>query len=209
MSNLDVAAIITDQNVKEALGHRFPSVPCLAIPPGESSKSLKSFEKVHSWLIKNGIQRGNTIGVIGGGVVGDLGGFVAATYMRGITYIQVPTSLLAMVDSSVGGKVGVDLPEGKNLVGAFHPPIEVRVCLSALDTLPIRHFTNGMAEVLKYGFISDPAILDVDPDDELSSLVRQCIQIKADIVAADEFETNGIRATLNFGHTIGHALETA
>ncbi len=152
---------------------------------------------------------------LGGGVVGDLAGFVAATYLRGINFVQVPTTLLAMVDSSVGGKTGVNLPEGKNLVGAFHQPKLVVADLDTLATLPAREFAAGMAEVIKYGAIRDRALFDrvatgVKPDDaDLDVIVEKCVAIKARIVENDEFETKGERALLNFGHTIGHAIEKA
>jgi 3-dehydroquinate synthase len=152
---------------------------------------------------------------LGGGVVGDLAGFVAATYLRGINFVQVPTTLLAMVDSSVGGKTGVNLPEGKNLVGAFHQPKLVVADLDTLKTLPAREFAAGMAEVIKYGAIRDKALFErvakgVKPDDaDLDVIVETCVAIKARIVENDEFETKGERALLNFGHTIGHAIEKA
>jgi 3-dehydroquinate synthase len=160
-------------------------------------------------MAQAGCGRNTTLVAIGGGVIGDLGGFLAASYMRGIPYLQVPTTLLSQVDSSVGGKVGVDLPEGKNLVGAFYPPTAVAIPEDVLSHLPERHFANGMAEVLKYGFILDADFSDaLNGDDlDLPATVRHCIQIKADVVQADEFERLGIRAKLNFGHTVGHALE--
>ncbi|MEQ1821447.1 MAG: 3-dehydroquinate synthase [Fimbriimonadaceae bacterium] len=202
LHSLTCDAIITDRNVQAALSGKLPSVPALVLEPGEPTKSLSEFERSLRWLAQNGIKRNHTIAAVGGGVIGDLGGYVAASYMRGIRYVQVPTSLLAMVDSSVGGKVGIDIPEGKNLVGAFYPPAEVILYQNALATLPREHFVNGMAEVLKYGFISDPSILN-----ETEPPIRRCIDIKANVVAADEFDTTGLRAILNFGHTIGHALE--
>ncbi len=209
LGDLTCKAIITDDNVLRAIGQEFPDVPCLALPPGEATKSLECLGRTLSWLAQIGVRRGDAIGAIGGGVIGDLGGFVAATYMRGMRYVQVPTSLLAMVDSSVGGKVGIDLPEGKNLMGAFHPPVEVFVWFDALKSLPPEHYANGMAEVLKYGFINDPEILEWQSRTALPELIRRCISIKASIVARDEFETTGERAILNFGHTIGHAVEAA
>ncbi len=159
--------------------------------------------------------RSGTILAIGGGVIGDLAGFVAATYLRGVAFVQVPTTLLAMVDSSVGGKTGVNLPEGKNLVGAFHQPKLVVADLDTLSTLPASEFAAGLAEVIKYGVIKDKALFDqvadgVKPsDDDLAEIVEKCVTIKARIVEQDEFETKGERALLNFGHTIGHAIEKA
>jgi 3-dehydroquinate synthase len=146
---------------------------------------------------------------LGGGVVGDLAGFVAATYMRGVPLVQIPTSLLAQVDSSVGGKVGIDLPEGKNMVGAFYPPERVSICTETLDTLSQREFDNGMAEVWKAGFILDRSLVDrlVAKSLTRDEMVQRCIEIKRQVVEADEFETNGERAKLNFGHTVGHAVE--
>ena len=148
-------------------------------------------------------------------MIGDLAGFVAASYLRGIAFVQVPTTLLAMVDSSVGGKTGVNLPEGKNLVGAFHQPKLVIADLDMLSTLPPREFAAGMAEVIKYGAIADRALFDrvadgVKPGDaDLAEIIERCVTIKARIVEKDEFETGTQRALLNFGHTIGHAIEKA
>jgi 3-dehydroquinate synthase len=168
-----------------------------------------------SQLAQRKIPRSGTVIALGGGVIGDLAGFVAATYLRGIAFVQVPTTLLAMVDSSVGGKTGVNLPEGKNLVGAFHQPRLVVADLDTLATLPPREFAAGMAEVIKYGAIRDSALFDrvargVTPQDaDLAEIVEICVTIKARIVERDEFETKGERALLNFGHTLGHAIEKA
>ena len=206
----EASFVITDRNLNGHFGHLLPAgTPVYKVEPGESSKSTAGYLQAIHWLASTGAQRDATVVALGGGVVGDLAGFAAATYMRGIPYIQVPTSLLAQVDSSVGGKVGVDLPEGKNMLGAFHPPIEVRMATDLLHTLPPREFANGMAEVLKYGFIMAPEILGMDARKDVRSLVRRCIECKRDVVEADEFETTGRRAILNFGHTVGHALEHA
>jgi 3-dehydroquinate synthase len=162
------------------------------------------------------LERKSFVVALGGGVVGDLAGFVAATYLRGISFVQVPTTLLAQVDSSVGGKVGVNLPAGKNLVGAFWQPRRVLCDLSTLDTLPDREYRSGLAEVIKYGIIRDarlfrrleqrvPELLERDPA-TLTGVVARCCEIKAEVVGQDETE-GGLRAILNFGHTIGHALE--
>lgn len=193
----------------------YPEIPNpIVVAPGEVSKSIQTYESVLRQLAKRGMQRRGTLVAFGGGVIGDLGGFVAASYMRGVRLVQIPSSLLAMVDSSVGGKVGIDLPEGKNLVGAFYPPEEVLLIPELLSTLPKREFTNGVAEIAKYGFIMDRALAarmaegpltETSPD--LSAIVLLCIMHKAHVVQNDEFETNGLRATLNFGHTIGHAIE--
>jgi len=185
------------------------------IPGGEGSKTLENVASLLSDLAKEKLSRSAVLIAIGGGVIGDLAGFVAATYLRGIAFVQVPTTLLAMVDSSVGGKTGVNLPEGKNLVGAFHQPKLVVADLDTLKTLPPREFAAGMAEVIKYGAIKDKALFDrvakgVKPDDkDLDEIVEKCVAIKARIVENDEFETKGERALLNFGHTIGHAIENA
>ncbi len=200
--------IITDENVRRFLSVPWPATPTLVLPPGEITKSLGSLEQCASWLAEAGASRKSTVVALGGGVIGDLAGFVASTYMRGIDHIQIPTTLLAQVDSSVGGKVAVDLPQGKNLVGAFHPPVSVTIDPGLLQTLPKRQMDNGMAEVWKYAFIAKP---DLEPrlesGTDLALVIHDCISIKAEIVAKDEFETNGQRATLNFGHTVGHAIE--
>ena len=184
------------------------------VPSGESSKSPEIYTELLSRVARSQLRRDGRIIALGGGVVGDLAGFVAATYMRGVAFLQVPTTLLAMVDSSIGGKVGIDLPEGKNLAGAFYPPTQVRVAVEFLQTLPERQLANGAAEVWKHAFIADQLLLGtlrhqpIHPGDErLADIIQSSLQVKADVVEADEFETNGRRATLNFGHTIGHALE--
>jgi 3-dehydroquinate synthase len=187
----------------------------LTVPPGESSKSLAEAQFLLSSLAKHKVPRSGAIVGLGGGVIGDLAGFVAATYLRGINFVQLPTTLLAMVDSSVGGKTGVNLPEGKNLVGAFHQPKLVVADLDTLGTLPAREFSAGMAEVIKYGCIRDKELFDrvaggvTFGDEDLAEIVENCVSIKARIVENDEFETSGERALLNFGHTIGHAIERA
>jgi 3-dehydroquinate synthase len=191
--------------------------PCLVtVPAGETAKSLQTVAACYDRLAAHRLERGSFIVALGGGVVGDLGGFVAATYLRGIAFVQAPTTLLAQVDSSVGGKVGVNLSAGKNLVGAFYQPRLVLCDLDTLDTLPEREFTAGLAEVIKYGIIYDaalfrrlerdlPKLAARDPD-TLAAVVARCCQIKAKVVGQDETEA-GLRAILNFGHTIGHALE--
>ncbi len=182
---------------------------------GEQAKTLETASRILSDLAGEKLSRSAILVALGGGVIGDLAGFVAATYLRGIAFVQVPTTLLAMVDSSVGGKTGVNLPEGKNLVGAFHQPKLVVADLDTLQTLPAREFAAGMAEVIKYGPIHDAALFarcvkGVKPGDpDLDTIVEKCVTIKARIVEADEFETKGERALLNFGHTIGHAIEKA
>jgi 3-dehydroquinate synthase len=189
----------------------------IEVPSGESSKSMRVYADVVGRLARTGLTRDGTIFALGGGVVGDLGGFVAGTYMRGVDLVMLPTSLLAMVDSAVGGKVGVDLPEGKNLVGAFVRPRLVAADLEWLGTLPATEVSNGLAETIKMGFLSGGdyfADLSLTPPareaglDALQTLVLQSVRFKARIVAQDELE-GGLRAILNYGHTIGHALEAA
>ena len=213
----DDLRVITDSNV---LHHYRPILEAkpyvVIINPGEQSKSLEGYGGLLGWLAKSKASRKTAICALGGGVVGDLAGFVAATYMRGVPLYQIPTSLLSQVDSSVGGKVGVDLEEGKNLVGAFYPPIGVTIDVELLATLPVRQFSNGMAEVWKYGFIMDADLVQILSSEELraghpglQNVVERCITLKAQVVEEDEFETLGIRAILNFGHTVGHAIEFA
>ena len=190
----------------------------LTVPAGEKSKSWAAVGRCHDQLAAHRLERRSFIVALGGGVVGDLAGFVAATYLRGIDFVQVPTTLLAQVDSSVGGKTGVNLRAGKNLVGAFHQPRLVLCDLATLDSLPDREFRSGLAEVIKYGIIRDPALfrrLERDLDrlvardpDTLGAVVARCCAIKAEVVGADETES-GLRAILNFGHTVGHAIENS
>jgi len=186
------------------------------IPAGETTKSLQWVGYLYEKAAAAGLDRSSVVVALGGGVTGDLAGFVAATYMRGVRLVQIPTTLLAMVDSSVGGKTGINLELGKNLVGAFHQPIAVEADLDILKTLPRRDYISGLAEVVKYGVIWDapffallekhvPALLDRDPV-ILEKVVARCCEIKAEVVALDERET-GPRAILNFGHTLGHAVE--
>ncbi|NOY82252.1 MAG: 3-dehydroquinate synthase [Kiritimatiellaeota bacterium] len=188
-----------------------------AFPAGEASKTLATLGDLCRRAVENGLDRQALFIALGGGVVGDLTGFAAATYMRGVAYIQVPTTLLAMVDSSVGGKTAVDLPEGKNLVGAFHQPELVLAQLNWLRTLPPRQVRCGVAEVIKYGVILDPeffAYLEASMPELLvldatvcRQVVLQSCRLKAQVVAQDENESKGIREILNFGHTFGHAVE--
>lgn len=206
------SVVVTDSNVLAAW--RPGDLPVVEVPPGEPHKNLANFAALLEAFAARGATRSTTVVALGGGVIGDLAGFAAAAYMRGVPLIQVPTTLLAMVDASVGGKVGVDLEAGKNLAGAFHPPIAVWIALETLRTLPERQFRNGTAEVWKTGCILDAALfatLEDEPltpgDPRLQSLVGRCVALKAEIVTDDEFETSGRRAVLNFGHTIGHALE--
>ena len=193
--------------------------PCLvSVSAGESAKSLRTVQVCYDELAGHRLERSSFIVALGGGVVGDLAGFVAATYLRGIAFVQVPTTLLAQVDSSVGGKVGVNLRAGKNLVGAFHQPRLVLCDLDTLRSLPEREYRSGLAEVIKYGIIYDarlfrrlerelPEVL-ARRAGTLAGIVARCCQIKAKVVGQDETES-GLRAILNFGHTIGHALEAS
>ncbi len=176
------------------------------IPSGEQSKNVKNYVEILSFLAKNQFTRYDSVVALGGGVVGDLAGFVAATFMRGINFYQVPTTLLAMTDASVGGKTAIDLVEGKNLVGAFYQPKGVFINIQTLKTLPQKELQNGWGEVVKYAFLS------ADIEKELSAgiteqLIYDCVQLKANIVADDEKES-GKRMLLNLGHTVGHAIET-
>ena len=217
-------AIITDTNV----GRRFAkaafnslanagfSPSLIVVPAGETAKSLKTVQTGYDLLAAHRLERKSFIIALGGGVVGDLAGFIAATYLRGIAFVQVPTTLLAQVDSSVGGKVGINLKAGKNLVGAFYQPRLVLCDLATLATLPEREFRAGLAEVIKYGIIYDaklfaqlehdlPKLLRREPK-TLAAIIARCCEIKAEVVGQDETE-DGLRAILNFGHTLGHAIE--
>jgi 3-dehydroquinate synthase len=219
-------AIITDTNVgRHFAGTALKSLATsgfapvlITVPAGEKSKRLDVVEKCFDQLAAHRLERKSFIIALGGGVVGDLAGFVAATYLRGIPFVQVPTTLLAQVDSSVGGKTGVNLKSGKNLAGAFYQPQLVLCDLDALKTLPEREYVSGLAEVIKYGIIYDailfaqlehnlPKLLQRDTA-ALAEVVARCCEIKADVVGQDETE-GGLRAILNFGHTIGHAIENS
>jgi len=180
------------------------------IPAGEASKSGENYLHILNFLAENQLTRTDCIVALGGGVVGDLAGFVSATYLRGVSYIQVPTSLLAMVDSSVGGKTAIDLPAGKNLAGAFYQPDLVLCDLTALQTLPKDVFLDGCAEVIKYGILFDAALFEHlkahGPNFEREYVVTRCVELKRDIVNRDEKDL-GERQLLNLGHTLGHSIE--
>ena len=192
---------------------------CFIIPPGEPSKNFNLAQAIYQWLVGLKAERGQAIIAVGGGVVGDLAGFVAATFLRGVPFVQVPTSMAAMVDASVGGKVAVNLPQGKNLVGAFYQPRAVIADVSTLSSLGKRELSEGWAEAIKHGLILDPDLFDLfeehaeelmDLKPELSTeIIRRSMASKADIVSQDERETLDIRILLNYGHTIGHALEAS
>jgi 3-dehydroquinate synthase len=196
-----------------ALEQRLPRVRRHDLPPGEASKNLAEVERSCQWLAEQGYDRGAAVVGVGGGAATDHAGFVAAIYLRGISFALCPTTLLAMVDASVGGKTGVDLPAGKNLVGAFHQPRAVIADLGFLETLPARERAAGMAEIVKAGLIADEALfvalerLSGAPDaDALGEIIAAAVRVKAAVVTEDERES-GRRAILNFGHTLGHALE--
>jgi 3-dehydroquinate synthase len=214
------SALLTDQNVWRALPAPLREIvgglPRLELPPGEKTKSLADLGRVLDFMAAERLDRSSVLWIVGGGVIGDLGGFAAAAYLRGIEFVQVPTTLLAMVDSSIGGKTGINLSAGKNLVGAFHHPREVFLPLPCLRTLPAREFAAGMAEVIKYGLLGDAALfarLESSPlaveSADLGAVIRRCCEMKATVVQADERETakEGGRALLNLGHTFGHAIE--
>jgi 3-dehydroquinate synthase len=196
----------------------FTVASCI-LPPGERYKNLNSIQKIYDAALENRLERSATIVALGGGVIGDMAGFAAATWLRGIHVVQVPTTLLAMVDSAIGGKTGVNHPQGKNLIGAFHQPRLVLIDPQVLKTLPMREFRAGMAEVIKYGVIWDAELFAqmeaskhlnqlryIKPELIESILIKSC-QAKADVVSKDEKEA-GLRAILNYGHTIGHAVES-
>jgi 3-dehydroquinate synthase len=212
---------VSDEQVWAAQGGRLAAsgldiVPLL-VPPGEASKNWARLEELCERLLASGIERGDTLLAFGGGMVGDLAGFAAAILKRGCAYVQVPTSLLAQVDSSVGGKTAINAAAGKNMIGAFYQPAAVLIDPTTLDTLPGRELRAGYAEVVKYGLIADPgffawcesngpALLDGDPEARLHA-IETGVRAKAGIVGEDELETTGRRALLNLGHTFGHALE--
>ena len=214
-------AVITDDNVDRfhaktvetslaAAGFR---VVKYVLPHGESSKCAEMLLKIYSFLCENDVTRADCLIALGGGVVGDITGFAAATFLRGLPYVQIPTSLLAQVDSSVGGKTAIDLPEGKNLVGAFKQPKVVLCDPDTLKTLPRAFLIDGMGEVIKYGMIADAKLFDLlcqcdlsDVQAHFEEIIPACVGIKRDVVAEDELDT-GLRMILNFGHTLGHAVE--
>ncbi len=186
------------------------------MPDGESAKTLSQLEQLGLKLMSHGADRGSVLLALGGGVVGDVGGFLASVFMRGIPVVQIPTTLVAQVDSAIGGKTGVNLQSGKNLLGTFHQPLAVLADPDVLSTLPEREYRSGLFEAMKYGVIRNPAIFELMEAKRdallrrdsafLEILITECIRVKADVVSADERES-GERRILNFGHTIGHALE--
>ena len=217
VSDSNVAPLYASRVIQSLKSAKFDP-ELITVKAGEKAKSLKVLQACYDRLAELRLERKSFIVALGGGVVGDLAGFLAATYMRGVPFVQVPTTLLAQVVSSVGGKVGVNLDAGKNLVGAFYQPGFVLCDLSALETLPDREFRAGLGEVIKYGIIYDaPLFAQLERDmpkllkrntPALASVVARCCEIKSEVVGQDETES-GLRAILNFGHTIGHAIEAA
>lgn len=208
--------IVTDANVEPLYAARATAAlkawepVVVAVPAGEASKSLAATESICNRMIAAGLDRGSFLVALGGGVVGDLAGFVAAIYFRGIPFVQIPTTVIAQVDSSVGGKTGVNARGGKNLIGAFHQPRAVIADVETLRTLPPREFNEGFAEIIKHAAIRDAEMFSLLDDlENPAPLVARNVAIKAAIVSADEHETSGERALLNFGHTVGHAVENA
>ena len=204
-------AVITNTTLAplygEKLVKRLPDAALITMADGEQYKTLDTVAKLYADMVVAGLDRSSTVIALGGGVVGDTAGFAAATYMRGVRLVQMPTSLLAMVDSSVGGKVGVDLPQGKNLVGAFKQPDAVLVDTGVLRTLPKVEWGCGSAEIIKHALISDPGLLDlIDADGDPAAMIARAVQVKVDVVEQDPYEQN-IRAHLNLGHTFAHAVE--
>ncbi len=223
--DLSRVVVVTDENVEGAHGRaaaaslaEHAQVDIVAVPPGETSKSVRMADVLWNGLLDLEADRKTVIVAVGGGVIGDLAGFVAASFARGLAFVQVPTTLLAQVDSSVGGKVGVNLPGAKNMVGAFWQPRGVLIDTAVLATLPEREYRAGLAEVVKYGVILDAEFfayleghvpkLNGRDDDVLRHVTRRSCELKAQVVAADEREETGQRAVLNYGHTFCHALET-
>jgi 3-dehydroquinate synthase len=223
LSKGEIAVIVTDSNVgplyaktvEASLKAAGFKVEIITFAAGEQSKNLHTLSTIYAALAKAGVTRSDVLVALGGGVTGDMAGLAAATFLRGIDFVQIPTTVLAMVDSSVGGKVAVDLPEGKNLVGAFYQPKAVYIDIEVLQTLDPRFFYDGMSEVIKYGCINDPALFELlektgpkQVPQYLAVIIAACCNIKARIVERDEFDT-GERMVLNFGHTLGHAIEKA
>ncbi len=215
-------AVITDENVYEIFGDTLEASLVnsnfkpifIRVKPGETSKSLDTLKSVYNNLVNSGITRGDLIIALGGGVVGDLAGFAASTYLRGIDYVQIPTSLLAQIDSSIGGKVAVNLQEGKNLIGSFYHPKVVLIDPSALKSLPDKFVKDGLGEAVKYGCIKDEELFNILSNiksneelfDNIEDIIFKCCSIKKQVVEIDE-KDKGLRMLLNFGHTLGHAIE--
>lgn len=220
----DKWVIVTDENVDVLYGQKLTQllkdrkVEKIVIPSGEGSKNLQTVEYILKTMLEYSLTRRSKVIALGGGVVGDIAGFCASIYMRGIPFIQVPTTLLAQVDSSVGGKTGVNMPQGKNIVGSFYQPQAVVIDVETLSTLSKRELISGIGEVIKYGIIYDHNFLEYInknlsklfalEEEVIIEVIKRCCEIKAEVVSKDEKE-EGLRKILNYGHTIGHALETA
>ena len=215
VSNETVAPLYAER-LQRSLAGRYPQVHVLQLPDGEAHKNWHTLQTIFDALLQNGADRKTVLFALGGGVVGDMTGFAAASFMRGVPFVQVPTTLLSQVDSSVGGKTGINHPLGKNMIGAFYQPQLVVCDLDTLDTLPARELSAGLAEVIKYGPIADMGFMDwleanmdalmARDKKALAHAVRRSCEIKADVVSKDEKEAD-LRAILNFGHTFGHAIE--
>ena len=220
VTNLQNPLIVTDENIAnhhlqtivsalQTVGHK-PNY--IILPPGEEHKNLETVSRLWKTFLENGLDRNTTVIALGGGVITDMAGFAASTYMRGIDWVAVPTTLLGMVDASVGGKTGIDLPQGKNLIGSFHPPKLVIADPSLLFTLPERELRSGIAEVVKHGIISDPELFNLCSrgldwvKSSLEEIVKRAMAVKIQVIEEDPYE-KGIRAKLNLGHTVGHAVE--
>jgi 3-dehydroquinate synthase len=214
VSDGNVAPLYADRVTSNLASAGFHSI-LITIPPGEKSKTLEQAGTICAQMIAAGLDRQSFVVGLGGGMIGDISGFVAAIYHRGIPHIQIPTTLLAMVDSSIGGKTGVDTRAGKNLIGAFHQPSLVIDDLDVLKTLPRRQFNQGFAEIIKHAVVADPKMFrtlqswKTGAASALQRLIKRNIQIKSRIVAKDERDRTGQRTVLNFGHTVGHAIERA
>ena len=218
LSKAKKIAVVTDSNVEkfylsrlmESLRQEAFEICSFVFPAGEASKNAETYLRLTRFLAKEHLTRSDLVVALGGGVTGDLAGFAAATYLRGVDFVQIPTALLAMVDSSVGGKTAIDLPEGKNLVGAFYQPLLVLCDIDLLNSLPRENFLDGCGEIVKYGVLGDGNLLSILKEEGLSfpreSVIARCVEMKRDIVNADEFEC-GTRQLLNLGHTLGHAVE--
>src|SRR5262245_1792035 len=219
------ALVVCDANtqhhgraIEAAIASQGARTAFATVPPGEASKCMEQLAKLYDALYDLAADRKTCVVAVGGGVIGDLAGFAAATYNRGLPLVMVPTTLLAMVDSSVGGKTAINHPKGKNLIGAFHQPSAVWIDLAFLRTLPEREYLSGLAEVVKYGVILDAEFFNYleanatkvrdRKSDALPFVVSRCCRLKADVVEKDEYETTGLRAILNYGHTFAHAFET-
>lgn len=206
--------IVTDENIAKLHAETIKKLntKIVVVPAGEEHKNLETVHHLWKSFLENGLDRKSTVIALGGGVIGDMTGFAASTYMRGIDWVAMPTTLLSMVDASLGGKTGFDLPEGKNLIGAFHPPKLVLADVIFLKTLPERELISGMAEVVKHGIISDPELFELCKNGldwvkgNLESIVKRAMAVKIKVIEADPYE-KGFRAALNLGHTVGHAVE--